>query len=103
MKSCVTCCSYDLKLLTHAYEIRFGHITIHVNTAESRIRAQLIFRPNKGDISVQWCVAGDLMKEEEVLYWLFHHVDHEEIADVTDEMLGKLIANEPFLAVLFCE
>lgn len=43
------------------------------------------------------------MKEEEVLYWLFHHVDHEEIADVTDEMLGKLIANEPFLAVLFCE
>lgn len=53
-------------------------------------------------MSLKLC-AGDLMKEEEVLYWLFHHVDHEEIADVTDEMLGKLIANEPFLAVLFCE
>lgn len=53
-------------------------------------------------MSLKLC-SGDLMKEEEVLYWLFHHVDHEEIADVTDEMLGKLIANEPFLAVLFCE
>lgn len=46
---------------------------------------------------------GDLMKEEDVLAWLFHHVDHEEIADVTDEMLDKLIANEPHLAVLFCQ
>ncbi|ROT67025.1 hypothetical protein C7M84_014912 [Penaeus vannamei] len=44
---------------------------------------------------------GDLMKEEEVLEWLLHHVDNEEIADVTDEMLDKLITNEPFLAVLF--
>ncbi|XP_045120700.1 uncharacterized protein LOC123510033 isoform X18 [Portunus trituberculatus] len=50
---------------------------------------------------IPYIFEGDLMKEEEVLYWLFHHVDHEEIADVTDEMLGKLIANEPFLAVLF--
>lgn len=43
------------------------------------------------------------MKEEEVLEWLIHHVEHEEIADITDEMLDKLIVNEPFLAVLFCE
>jgi hypothetical protein len=47
-------------------------------------------------------VAGDLMKEEEVLKWLFHHVEEEEIAEVTDEMLDKLIASEPYLAVLFC-
>lgn len=46
---------------------------------------------------------GDLMKEEEVLAWLFHHVENEEIADVTEEMLEKLIANEPYLAVLFCK
>lgn len=62
-----------------------------------------MIRPNYHNLSLAWRATGDLMKEEEVLYWLFHHVDHEEIADVTDEMLGKLIANEPFLAVLFCE
>ena len=61
------------------------------------------FGIRKEKIILWMCLSGDLMKEEEVLYWLFHHVDHEEIADVTDEMLGKLIANEPFLAVLFCE
>lgn len=43
------------------------------------------------------------MKEEELLKWLFHHVEEEEIAEVTDEMLDKLIASEPYLAVLFCE
>lgn len=50
---------------------------------------------------IPYIFEGDLMKEEDVLTWLFHHVDHEEIADVTDEMLDKLIANEPYLAVLF--
>ncbi|XP_071549030.1 uncharacterized protein hlk isoform X4 [Panulirus ornatus] len=50
---------------------------------------------------IPYIFEGDLMKEEEVLAWLIHHVEHEEIADVTDEMLDKLIVNEPFLAVLF--
>ncbi|XP_047475280.1 uncharacterized protein LOC125029447 isoform X3 [Penaeus chinensis] len=50
---------------------------------------------------IPYIFEGDLMKEEEVLEWLIHHVDNEEIADVTDEMLDKLITNEPFLAVLF--
>ncbi|XP_064114219.1 uncharacterized protein LOC135220720 isoform X11 [Macrobrachium nipponense] len=50
---------------------------------------------------IPYIYEGDLMKEEDVLAWLFHHVDHEEIADVTDEMLDKLIINEPYLAVLF--
>ncbi|KAK7069268.1 hypothetical protein SK128_025944 [Halocaridina rubra] len=50
---------------------------------------------------IPYIFEGDLMKEEEVLAWLFHHVEHEEIADVTDEMLDKLITNEPYLAVLF--
>ncbi|XP_042207519.1 uncharacterized protein LOC121856222 isoform X4 [Homarus americanus] len=50
---------------------------------------------------IPYIFEGDLMKEEEVLAWLIHHVEHEEIADITDEMLDKLIINEPFLAVLF--
>ncbi|XP_076048874.1 hulk isoform X3 [Oratosquilla oratoria] len=50
---------------------------------------------------IPYLYEGDLMKEEEVLAWLEHHVESEEIADITDEMLDKLIANEPFLAVLF--
>ncbi|KAL7646704.1 UNVERIFIED_CONTAM: hypothetical protein RMT77_001957 [Armadillidium vulgare] len=50
---------------------------------------------------IPYVYEGDLMKEEEVLAWLFHHVDDEEIADVTEQMLDKLIANEPYLAVLF--
>ena len=52
---------------------------------------------------IPYIFQGDLMNEEEVLAWLFHHVDSEEIAEVTDEMMDKLIANEPFLAVLFCK
>nr|XP_045619932.1 uncharacterized protein LOC123771446 isoform X11 [Procambarus clarkii] len=50
---------------------------------------------------IPYIYEGDLMKEEDVLEWLIHHVENEEIADITDEMLDKLIANEPFLAVLF--
>lgn len=50
---------------------------------------------------IPYIYEGDLMKEEDVLAWLFHHVAEEEIAEVTDEMLDKLIASEPFLAVLF--
>ncbi|XP_018017937.1 uncharacterized protein LOC108674456 isoform X2 [Hyalella azteca] len=50
---------------------------------------------------IPYIYEGDLMKEEEVLKWLFHHVEEEEIAEVTDEMLDKLIASEPYLAVLF--
>ena len=55
------------------------------------------------DINMNLYFIGDLMKEEEVLDWLFYHVDNEEIADITDEMLDKLIISEPFLAVLFCK
>ncbi|XP_065578951.1 uncharacterized protein LOC136039286 isoform X4 [Artemia franciscana] len=44
---------------------------------------------------------GDLMNEERVLEWLLHQVASDEIEDVTDEMLDKLIAQSPHLAVLF--
>ncbi|CAG0892261.1 unnamed protein product [Darwinula stevensoni] len=46
---------------------------------------------------------GDLMKEEQVLEWLIHQVQSDEIEEVTDEMLDKLIQEQPFLAVLFYE
>ncbi|XP_075212452.1 hulk isoform X4 [Lycorma delicatula] len=46
---------------------------------------------------------GDLMKEEELLSWLIHQKRHSEIAEVTDEILDKLIDSIEFLAVLFYE
>ena len=46
---------------------------------------------------------GDLSDEEDVLKWLVHNVESDEIEDVTDEMLDSLIRRVPHLAVLFCE
>ena len=47
--------------------------------------------------------SGDLTNEDEVLKWLTHQAESDEIEDVTDEMLDKLIAEKKHLAVLFCE
>ncbi|XP_030752651.1 uncharacterized protein LOC115879799 isoform X2 [Sitophilus oryzae] len=44
---------------------------------------------------------GDLEEEEELLNWLVEQLEKDEIEDVTDEMLDKLIAESKFLAVLF--
>ena len=46
---------------------------------------------------------GSLLKEEEVLRWLIHQVSSDEIEDVTDQMLDKLIDKAEHIAVLFCE
>ena len=48
-------------------------------------------------------ILGDLLNEEEVLEWLFHQLQNDEIEEVTDEMLDKLIDQEKNLAVLFCK
>ncbi len=45
---------------------------------------------------------GDLTNEEQVLEWLIHNVESDEIEDITDEMLDTLIKKAPHLAVLFC-
>lgn len=45
---------------------------------------------------------GDLEEEEEFLEWLVQQLEKDEIEDVTDEMLDKLIKDSKFLAVLFC-
>lgn len=49
------------------------------------------------------CDVGDLAKEEELLSWLIHQKRHSEIADITDEILDKLIESVQYLAVLFCK
>ena len=41
--------------------------------------------------------------EEQVLDWLIHQVESDEIEDVTDEMLDMLIKRSKHLAVLFCK
>ena len=46
---------------------------------------------------------GDLLSEEKVLVWLYRQVNGDEIEDVTEEMLDKLVAEKKHLAVLFCK
>lgn len=45
---------------------------------------------------------GDLDDESAVLEWLLHQLERDEIEDVTDEMLDKLVKETKALAVLFC-
>ena len=45
---------------------------------------------------------GDLMDEEQILNWLVSQLEHDEIEDVTDEMLDKMVKEGRVLAVLFC-
>ena len=53
----------------------------------------------------QWShwIAGDLMNEEEVLEWLIHQKNTDEIEDVSDAVLENMIDSTNYLAVLFCE
>ncbi|XP_075167246.1 hulk isoform X3 [Haematobia irritans] len=44
---------------------------------------------------------GDLMDEEQILHWLISQLEHDEIEDVTDEMLDKMVKEGRVLAVLF--
>ena len=53
--------------------------------------------------SAESLFTGDLTDEDEVLAWLIHQLESDEIEDVTDEMLDKLIKEESHVAVLFCE
>lgn len=46
---------------------------------------------------------GDLQDEDEILQWLVEQLEKDEIEDVTDEMLDKMIKEGKMLAVLFCE
>ncbi|XP_037956559.1 uncharacterized protein LOC119686146 isoform X3 [Teleopsis dalmanni] len=44
---------------------------------------------------------GDLMDEEQILHWLVEQLEHDEIEDVTDEMLDKMVKEGRVMAVLF--
>lgn len=46
---------------------------------------------------------GDLEDEDEILKWLLSQLENDEIEDVTDEMLDKLIKEGNEMLVLFCE
>lgn len=46
---------------------------------------------------------GDLENEEEILNWLVSQQEKDEIEDVTDEMLDKMVKEGRTLAVLFCK
>jgi len=48
-------------------------------------------------------LVGDLRDEDEVLHWLLHQKEADEIEDVSEEMLQRLIRETTALAVLFCE
>ncbi|XP_037043198.1 uncharacterized protein LOC119079410 isoform X3 [Bradysia coprophila] len=44
---------------------------------------------------------GDLLDEDEILHWLLEQLEKDEIEDVTDEMLDKMIKEGRTIAVLF--
>lgn len=46
---------------------------------------------------------GDIENEDEVLEWLVSQLEKDEIEDVTDEMLDRLIKEGKTVAVLFCK
>lgn len=47
--------------------------------------------------------SGDLLNEEDILHWLVSQLEKDEIEDVTDEMLDKLVKEGKTMAVLFCK
>lgn len=46
--------------------------------------------------------SGDIENEDEILEWLLAQLEKDEIEDVTDEMLDRLVKEGKTLAVLFC-
>lgn len=48
-------------------------------------------------------IAGDIENEDEILEWLLSQLEKDEIEDVTDEMLDRLVKDGKTLAVLFCK
>lgn len=46
---------------------------------------------------------GDLTQEEEVLEWLIHQKNSDEIEEVSDIVLDQLIESHKHIVVLFCK
>lgn len=56
-----------------------------------------------GTLYIFFFVTGDLENEDEILEWLVDQLEKDEIEDVTDEMLDRLIKEGKTVAVLFCK
>ena len=46
---------------------------------------------------------GDLLNEDQLLEWLIKMKTTDDIEEVTDGMMDKLIEETSYLAVLFCK
>lgn len=46
---------------------------------------------------------GDLMDEDEILQWLLSHLENDEIEDVDEDTLERMVKEGKTLAVLFCK
>jgi len=46
---------------------------------------------------------GDLMDEDEILHWLLSHLEHDEIENIDEEALDRMVKEGKTMAVLFCE
>lgn len=58
---------------------------------------------NCNDLSLSFKFVGDLENEDEILEWLLSQLEKDEIEDVTDEMLDRLVKEGKTIAVLFCK
>ena len=43
------------------------------------------------------------MDEDEILHWLLSQIEKDEIEDITEDMLDKLVKEGRTMAVLFCK
>ncbi len=48
-------------------------------------------------------LSGNLASEDEVLGWLIHQMKSDEIEEVTDQMLERLVEQHEHVAVVICE
>lgn len=58
---------------------------------------------NERDLTIWIVIPGDLENEDEILEWLLSQLEKDEIEDVTDEMLDRLVKDGKTIAVLFCK
>lgn len=46
---------------------------------------------------------GDLMDEDEILHWLLSHLENDEIEDIDEDTLERMVKEGRTMAVLFCK
>lgn len=43
------------------------------------------------------------MDEDEILHWLLNHLENDEIEDIDEDTLERMVKEGRTMAVLFCE